>query len=55
MNMIDLGYVVAAALIAMIIVVRAYPLVQPRIQRWRAESKFSVGRAASAITQGSSV
>ncbi|HWI85000.1 MAG TPA: hypothetical protein VNT42_01575 [Sphingomonas sp.] len=57
--MIDLGYVLGSALIAMVVVVRGYPLVQPWVlpllQRWRAEGKFSVGRAISAVTQGSSV
>ncbi len=51
MNMVNLGYVVAMALIAMIVVVRGYPLVQ----RLRAEGKFSVGRARRAATQGSNV
>jgi len=51
MNMVTLGYWIAALLIAMIVVMRGYPLVR----RLRAEGKFSVGRAASPATQGSNV
>ena len=51
MNMVDFGYVVATALIAMIIVMRGYPLVQ----RLRVEGKFSVGRARRAATQGANI
>ena len=51
MNMVQLGYVVAGALIAMIVIVRGYPLVQ----RLRAHGKFSVGRARRAATQGSNL
>jgi hypothetical protein len=51
MNMVNLGYVIATALIAMVVVKRGYPLVR----RLRAEGKFSVGRARRAATQGSNV
>ena len=51
MNMVNFGYVVAGALIAMIVVMRGYPLVQ----RLRAEGKFSVERARRAVTQGANV
>ena len=51
MNMVDFGYVLASALIVMIVVMRGYPLVQ----RLRAKGKFSAGRARRAATQGSNV
>jgi hypothetical protein len=51
MNMIELGYAIALALIAMIVAVRGYPVVR----RLRVENKFSVGRAFGAVTQRSSV
>jgi len=51
MNMVDLGYALATILIAMIVVVRGYPL----LQRLRAENKIRVGRADGVTTQRSSV
>jgi len=51
MNMVELGYIIAGALIFMVVCVRAYPFVQ----RLRAEGKFSVGRADGAAAQRSSV
>jgi hypothetical protein len=51
MNMVDLGYALATILIAMIVVVRGYPL----IQRLRAEKKIRVGHAEGVTTQRSSV
>jgi hypothetical protein len=55
MDMIELGYVFASALIAMIVVARGYPLAQPIVQKWRAEGRLGIGRAARAVTQEASV
>jgi len=51
MNMVELGYALATILIAMIIIVRGYPV----IKRLCAENKIRVGRATGVTTQRSSV
>jgi hypothetical protein len=47
MNMVNLGYWIAALLIAMIVVMRGYPLVR----QLRAEGKFNAGRLRRVAAQ----
>jgi hypothetical protein len=50
MNMVNLGYWIATLLIAMIVVVRGYPVVR----QLRAEGKFSAGRVRRVAARGAS-
>lgn len=50
MNMFDLGYWIATLLIAMIVVMRGYPVVR----QLRAEGKLSVGRVRRVAAQAPS-